>query len=186
MSNLSDEKLAVLSYKDKNYFDPLVDRYAYKIQKYIARITGNWPESEDVTQEVFIKAYENIASFNAKMKFSSWLYRIAHNESVNFIKKHYKVRHVEFNDEIKNHLSLENDALKKILEEENTKLIKEGLLKLNKKDQEILELYYFEDQSYLEIADILQMSVNSVGPTINRAKRKLKKIIDKINKNEKH
>lgn len=183
MANLSDEKLAALSYEDKNNFDPLVDRYANKIQKYIARLTGNWPESEDITQEVFIKAYENIASFNPKMKFSSWLYRIAHNESVNFIKKHYRVRHVEFNDEIKNNLSLENDALKKILDEENTRLIRESLFKLNAKDQEILELYYFENQSYLEIADILEMSVNSVGPTINRAKQKLKKIIDQ---NAKH
>ena len=86
----SDEELAILSLKDKENFSQIVNRYASKIQRYIARVTGNWQESEDINQEVFFKAYVNIASFNPKLKFSSWLYRIAHNESVNYIKKNYR------------------------------------------------------------------------------------------------
>ncbi|MDH4358428.1 MAG: RNA polymerase sigma factor [Candidatus Berkelbacteria bacterium] len=175
----SDEELARLTVRNKKYFDPLVGKYAQKIRAYIARLTGNWPDSEDITQEAFIKAYVNIASFNPKLKFSSWLYRIAHNEAVNYIKKHYRYRQVEFSDEIKNKLIDDSPALSKILEKENAKMVRDSLLKLNPRDREILELTYFEEKSYLEIADILEISVNSVGPTIKRSREKLKKIIKK-------
>jgi len=173
----SDEELARLTVGDKKYFDPLVSKYAQKIRAYIARLTGNWPDSEDVTQEAFIKAYVNIASFNPKLKFSSWLYRIAHNEAVNYIKKHYRHRQVEFSDEIKNKLIDNGPTLGKILEKENAKMVRDGLLQLKPREREILELAYFEEKSYLEIADILEMSVNSVGSTIKRSRDKLKKIL---------
>lgn len=179
MSDTTDEQLAILSYKNNKYFNEIVKRYTEKIRKYIARIISNWQESEDVTQEVFIKAYKNIASFNPKMKFSSWLYRIAHNESVNFIKKNYKIKQIEFKDEIKNDLLIINkDYLKKIIDNENANLIKIGLEKLKISEKEILELYYFEEKTYIEISDILQIPVNSVGPNISRAKKHLKKIIE--------
>lgn len=175
---MTDEKLASLSFEKEKYFEEIVERYTNKIRKYIARITGNWQESEDITQEVFIKAYTNIASFNPKMKFSSWIYRIAHNESVNFIKKHYKTQNVEYNDEIKKRFVEDNEALSKIFKKENKSLIKNGLFQLKEIDREILELYYFEEKSYLEISDILEISINSVGPKIKRAKNRLKKIIN--------
>ena len=177
MSNYSDEILARKTAKDQNAFNPLVEKYAEKIRRYIARIIGNWDEAEDLTQDVFLKAYKNINSFNPKLKFSSWLYRIAHNESVNFIKKHYRFKRVEFKDEIKNKLLEEKNALSKILEKENIKLARNGLLKLKTSDREILELFYFENKSYSEVSDILQMPINSVGPKVKRAKDKLKKMI---------
>ncbi len=176
---ISDEELAKLSRRDSKYFDQLVTRYARKIRRYAARLIGNWQESEDVTQDIFVKAYINIASFNPKLKFSSWLYRIAHNESVNFIKKNYRFRTVEFSDEIKNNLIENKSAYKKITEKENADSIRNGMSRLKVRDREILELAYFENKSYIEIADILQISVNSIGPTLNRAKIKLKNIIDK-------
>ena len=174
---ITDQELAEKCLKNSEYFNHLVDRYADKIRRYIARITGNWTESEDIAQDVFFKAYKNIASFNPQMSFSAWIYRIAHNESVNFIKKHYKFKNVEFNDEIKNKLTEDNEALKKIFSQEHVEIVQNGLKKLNQKDKEILELVFFEEKSYIEIADILQMHINSVGPTIKRAKDKLKKII---------
>jgi len=173
----SDEQLAKMTVSDKDNFNELVDRYAEKIQRYVARITGNRPESEDLTQEVFLKSYQNIASFNSKLKFSSWLYRIAHNESVNLIKKHYRTKHVSFNDEIKNKFQEDNLALKKIIDSDNSRQVRQSLEKMKLADREILELSYFEEKSYLEIADILEISVNSVGPKIKRAKDNLKKII---------
>lgn len=179
--NLSDEKLAELTLVNNDYFGELADRYSEKIRRYIARVIGNWQEAEDLVQDVFLKAYENIASFNSKMKFSSWLYRIAHNLAVNFIKKHYRFRQVEFKDEIKNELLQEDNQLEKISNNENKQMIRNALLQLKSRDREILELYYFEDKSYLEIVDILEMPINSVGSTIKRAKEKLAKIIKKIN-----
>jgi len=176
---LSDEELAQLCRQDSKHFDPLVTRYAEKIRRYIARLIGNWQEAEDLTQDVFVKTFTNIASFNPKLKFSSWIYRIAHNESVNFIKKNYRHRIVEFSDEIKNKLVDHGTNYRMILEKENTQAIRIGLAKLRHRDREIIELAYFEQKSYLEIADILRISVNSVGSMLNRAKKNLKKIIAK-------
>lgn len=176
---LSDEQLARLCRQDPRHFDPLVKRYAEKIRRYIARLIGNWQEAEDLTQDVFVKAYTNIASFNPKLKFSSWIYRIAHNESVNYIKKNYRYKTVEFSDEIKNSLIESGSAYKDILEKETAKSVQEGLGKLRPREREIIELAYFEEKSYLEIADILLVSVNSVGPLIKRAKDNLRNIIEK-------
>lgn len=176
----TDEVLAKLSQKEKIYFEELVDRYADSIRRYIARMIGNWQESEDVTQEVFLRAYLNISSFNVKLKFSSWLFRIAHNESVNYIKKHYKYQKVEFNDEIKNKLLDDKNILEKIVKDENREKVIKALTDLPERDREILQLFYFEEKTYLDISDILQISVNSVGPVINRAKIKLKKIFNAL------
>lgn len=171
---ISDEELAKKTIENPESFNPLIEKYAKKIRRYVARIIGNWQDSEDLTQEIFLKAYENIASFNSKLKFSSWLYRIAHNESVNFIKKNYRHKNIEFSDEIKNDLFNDKSTLQKIIEKEESKAVREGLLKLSSRDRELLELYYFEKKSYLEISDILKLSVNSIGPTIKRARLKLK------------
>jgi len=177
--SLSDEELAKLSRRESKNFDPIVKRYAQKIRRYIARLIGNWQEAEDLTQDVFVKAYTNIASFNPKLKFSSWLYRIAHNESVNYIKKNYRYKTVEFSDEIKNQLIDHASSYKNILARENIESVRSGIATLRPRDREIIELAYFEQKSYLEIADILQVSVNSVGPLMGRAKDNLKKIIEK-------
>lgn len=171
---ISDEQLAILVVGDKKQFEQLVSRYATKIQRYIARVTGNWQESEDITQEVFFKAYINIASFNPKLKFSSWLYRIAHNESVNFIKKNYRVKNVELHDNIDYGTTEDIKILESIDAKRNVKLIRSNLKKLSQREREIIQLVYFEEKSYIEVSDILRIPVNSVGPTLNRAKNKLK------------
>ena len=178
MMKPSDEQLAELTLKDKKNFNPLVNKYAPKIRVFIARIIGNWQEAEDLTQETFFRAYRGIASFNPKLKFSSWLYRIAHNQAVNYIKKNYRFKTVEFSEEIKNKFFEEKDILETVYEKENAEEIKKALFKLNSSSREILELAFFEEKSYLEIADILEISVNSVGPNIKRAKDKLKHILE--------
>lgn len=178
---ISDEELAAFTLKDKERFNELVHRYANKIRSYIARIIGGWQEAEDLTQEVFFKAYRHIASFNPNMKFSSWLYRIAHNESVNYIKKHYRYKTVEFDEGIKNKFTDDESILEKIDNQIDSQIIKMGLVELDPRSREILELSFYEEKSYLEIADILEISVNSVGPTIMRAKERLKRIIEEKN-----
>src|SRR4030042_3444732 len=140
MTDYTDKKLASQTTKNQNAFNPLVEKYAEKIRRYISRVIGNWDEAEDLTQDVFIKAYQNINSFNPKLKFSSWLYRIAHNESVNFIKKHYRFKQVEFKDKIKNKLVIEKNILEKIIEKDNAEMVGNGLGKLKISDREILEL----------------------------------------------
>lgn len=174
----TDEELAVIVLKDNSCFNVLIDRYTQKIRRYIAHIIGNWQESEDLVQDVFFLAYKNIAGFNPKLKFSAWLYRIAHNHSVNYIKKHYRAKIVEFDEAIQNdlaaHVNFEDEIDHKI----DRLILKKALGKLKPSEQELIYLFYEEEKKYEEIADILHLSINSVGPTLNRIKKKLKGIID--------
>jgi len=67
----------------------VVEKYEQKLMKYILRITSvDKEDAENILQEVFIKAYRNINSYNAKYSFSSWIYRIAHNHSLDFYRKY--------------------------------------------------------------------------------------------------
>jgi len=66
-------------------YDEIVKRYEKKLFSYIYRLVGNKEEAEDILQNVFVKAYKNIKTFDIERKFSSWIYRIAHNEATNLL-----------------------------------------------------------------------------------------------------
>ena len=181
---MSDEQLVQLSLKDQDSFYYLIERYEPKILRYIKRITNISPEeSEDLLQEIFIKVYRNLNRFNRKLKFSSWVYRIAHNEIINQYrkKKSYSATIDSFaeNDDtdylsgfIGEALDIDNDYISR----ENAEKVRAALAKLPDKYREVLILRYFEDQSYREISDILRKPAGTVATLINRAKSKFKKI----------
>jgi RNA polymerase sigma-70 factor (ECF subfamily) len=134
---------------------------------------------EDIVQEVFIKAFKNLQSFDLDRSFSAWIYRIAHNEFINHGKK--------FSRDITDFFDLEvifptlksNHNLEKDLQKEQDKLLLEqGLEKLPIKYREPLLLYYLEDLNYQEIADVLHIPTNTVGIRIMRGKAKLKDLIE--------
>ena len=84
----TDEELVILTLADQEYFLYLMKRYEQKLLAYIKRITSiSHEEAEDVLQETFIKTYLNLNNFDPDLKFSSWIYRIAHNEVINNFRK---------------------------------------------------------------------------------------------------
>ncbi len=88
MSEKTDEEIAVLVQRgDTEPFGELVTRYEQKMLRYARKFLLGKEDAEDRVQNVFLKAYENIRSFDATRRFSPWLYRIAHNEFINAIKK---------------------------------------------------------------------------------------------------
>jgi RNA polymerase sigma-70 factor (ECF subfamily) len=87
-SDYKDEEIVFQVQSGKvELFGVLIDRYEKKMARYAAKILNNLDDIQDVVQEIFTKAYVNIKSFDVKRKFSSWLYRVAHNEIVNVFKK---------------------------------------------------------------------------------------------------
>jgi RNA polymerase sigma-70 factor (ECF subfamily) len=133
-------------------------------------------ELEDVLQDVFIKTYKNLYDFNVNKKFSSWIYRIAHNEAVNYIKKHRKeafsldAKELEIIDE-KIDVKKEFDA--QLLKNK----IGKSLSLMKEKYREPLLLYYFEEKSYEEISDIMRIPRSTVGILIMRGKNILKEFL---------
>jgi len=182
IKHLTDEEL-VAAARDKNpeIFGEIVQRYQNKIFSYIKRLILNREDAEDVTQEVFIKVYRNLNGFDIRKKFSPWIYRIAHNEAVNYIKKksYFKILSIDQNEFLKNTMTQTEDLVEKIIKKENSRKLRDLLEKLSFKYKEVLVLKYYEEKSYEEISDIIRKPVNTVGTMINRAKSQLVELAKK-------
>lgn len=180
----SDEEIAgIVQSGDADAFGVLIDRYGAKMSRYARKFISNGDDIEDLVQEVFIKSYVNIQSFDIKRKFSPWLYRIAHNEFINALKKRKRAALPLPEHEINQPgLIAKEKADKPTNENEIKKILNQCLSKLDLKYREPLVLYYFEEMGYREIADILRLPVSTVGVRLSRAKEKLKEIYENENK----
>ncbi len=182
---MSDEELVDLTIENQENFSWLIERYQDKLLRYILRIANiSKEEAEDVLQDVFIKVYQNLNDFDLSLKFSSWIYRIAHNQVISNwrkIKARPKSVYFEVGDSVFNELISELDLQKegdKYFLKKNLENIFE---KLNPKYKEVLVLKFFEDKSYKEISDVLKKPVGTVATLISRAK---KAFIEEVKKQE--
>jgi|SRR3989344_1114831 len=177
---LTDEELASkVQAGDTESFGFLVERYEPKLKRYGTKFISNRAYIEDLVQDIFIKVYTNIQSFNTKMRFSPWIYRIAHNEFVNAIKKRVRTPLSFFDlDEVFPHLTSNETADGEAAESETKRMMDDCLDKLDSKYREPLILYYYEDMDYQEIAEIMHIPISTVGVRINRGKKLLRKIFD--------
>jgi RNA polymerase sigma-70 factor (ECF subfamily) len=175
----TDEQVAALVQRgQKESFGILMDRYERKLFSYGRKFLTGQDNIEDVVQEVFIKTYRNIQSFDTSQKFSPWIYRIAHNTFVNALRKNAKspVRFFDF-DTFLAHPVYE-DALPAEKEQQRLgEIIDRGLDKLSPEYREIIILYYIQNLSYKEIADILHLPIGTVSVRLLRAKKELKKFV---------
>lgn len=175
MDERSDETLARLVQDgDESAFKELVERYEPKMMRYAKRFLFGYDDAQDALQAVFIKAYRNIKSFDASRRFSPWLYRIAHNEFINIIKKKGREPIAFFDpDTIFPHPLSRHPADKAINEQEIQHALNSCLNELDAKYREPLVLFYFEELDYKQIAAVLRVPVATVGVRLSRAKRQL-------------
>jgi len=183
----SDEELVKLTLQDQDNFLYLVDRYKGKLLSYIRRLTNvNNEDAEDTLQEVFIKVYLNLNDFNDDLKFSSWVYRITHNQ---VISNHRKLKArpegyaVDIEDQAARKLAAEID----IAAGADSQLLKASISKvinnLPEKYREVLILKFWEEKNYQEISDIIKKPSGTVASTINKAKQEFKKELARQNIN---
>lgn len=176
----SDEELSVLLMaSDYGAMAILIDRYQAPLSRYLRRI-GVYKEEDvqDLLQNIFIKIYKNINSFNKDLSFSSWIYRISHNEAISFF-RHNKVRPegnmIEDSEEILFKTEDESINLSEEIDQTiNAKSLQKAMSELDQKYRDVLVLRYFEDRDYENISDILQIPKGSVATLIHRAKNQLK------------
>jgi RNA polymerase sigma-70 factor, ECF subfamily len=184
MNKISDRKLAkMVQNGDDDAFNILLKRYRSKIKRYGQKFLSNNMDIEDIVQDIFLKAYQNINSFDTKRKFSPWIYRIAHNEYINFLKKRDREPIRFFDPEVIFPFypsRIESDQLAK--DDELKDKLDSSLRKIKSKYREVLILYYYEDMSYQEISDILKIPVSTVGVRLKRARDKIRKEYEKKGK----
>ena len=176
--NKNDEEVIKLVGENPDFYQCLMERYEEKIMRYVKRITNVSHETaEDLVQEIFLKAYENINDFDADLKFSSWLYRIAHNHVISFWRKHRNEKKVfswDADDNLKNLFESDEDMAQDLEAKMTRETIGQLIAELQPVHQEVLVLKYSEDKSYEEISDILQKPIGTVGTLLLRAKAEFK------------
>ncbi len=178
MEELTDEDICIkVQQGDTQIFGTLVDRYEQKLKRYARRFLLDSLDGEDIVQNVFIKAYVNIQSFNTSMKFSSWIYRIAHNEFINAIRKRGTDNLSFFDpDTLFPHPIAKENPVKDLQDKETKELLDSYLNQLDSKYREPLILYYYEDMDYQGISEILHIPVSTVGVRLSRGKQALQAI----------
>lgn len=164
-------------------YEELVLRYQRKLILYVYRLIGVTEEAEDIVQISFLKAYQNLENFDAERKFSSWIYRIVHNEAVNYLKKRNRRFMVSWEDVSTSKDKLDIADERKTPEEELVwhevnEEVRMAIRKLPPQYRRILILRYYADKPYKDIGLILQKSQNTVGTLLSRAKKRLWKILD--------
>ncbi len=181
-SQKSDEELAVLALGDPGLFSHLIERYQEKLARYIRRISGvSIQETEDLLQDVFIKVYQNLNDFDDSLKFSSWIYRVAHNETIsNFRRKKARPQNaiLEDSQEFLSRLASDFNLEKEINRRELKDTVGKALEQIDEKYREVLVLRFFEEKDYREISDILKKPIGTVAAWLNRAKKQLKEHLE--------
>lgn len=176
MTEITDETIAQsVQNGDAEAFGELISRYETKLKRYGRKFLNTADEIEDLVQDVFIKSYTNIQSFNPELRFSPWIYRIAHNLFVNELKRKSRYGLTLFDaDTLLPFLPAQETADSDILEEELQQEIDALLALLPPKYREAIILHYFESLSYQEMSDILHIPITTVGVRITRARQKLR------------
>ena len=173
ISRLSDEQvIEVVRDKDKEMYAEIIKRYQIKLLRYASYIMGDEHMGADAVQEGLIKAYVNINGFDTKKRFSSWIYRIVHNEAMNVLKKRKSLQRMDDQIEFDSGVNLEDGFIKNEMVNHTHHCLE--LMPIMYREP--LSLFYLEEKSYGEISDILRIPVGTVGTRVNRAKGIMKKL----------
>lgn len=179
MVPISDLKLIELiqdpKTKDRG-FQLLMDYYQQRVYGIIRKMLIVHEDSDDVLQNTFIKAFRNIHKFNGKSTLFTWLYRIAVNESLNFLeskKRRFFFPIDDHHEVMENYLDksplIDGDAIQKFLQK--------AILKLPEKQRLIFNLRYYEDLNYEEISQITDTSVGALKASYHHAAKKIEEQI---------
>ena len=163
-----------------NAFETLVVEYEKNVYAITQRMTGNAEDAADMTQETFIKAYNSLSSFRGDSKFSVWLYRIATNVCLDFLRSRSRKPTVSLSmedddgEETQLDIADESQSPEVLLERGLTRdAVRRGLNALPPDYRQILLLREIQGLSYEEISDVLDLEVGTVKSRIFRARKRL-------------
>jgi len=182
--NLSDNaKLDLLNVQaamkgNQKAFEKLFLRYKDAIFYYLLRIVNNRTDAEDLTLECFGKAFRNINQYSTQYAFSTWLFRIASNTSIDFIRKRKKsIIKLETKDE--SHMDLPSFESKipspeqQIINKQNANYMRQKVSQLKDRYRILIELRYFKEYSYEEIAQEMDLPIGTIKAQLFRARKLL-------------
>jgi RNA polymerase sigma factor (sigma-70 family) len=169
---------------DREAFRWVVDRYKDMVYTLCLRMLTVEEDARDAAQEVFIKAYRSIGGFQERSKFSTWIYRVAYNHCISEIRRNVKV--IDLVDELPEHESGEReiDGMEMLLEEERKHYLQMAIEALPETDAVVVTLFYHEELSLEEIAEITGLTSSNIRIKLHRSRKKLYAILQQQLKSE--
>lgn len=177
---MPDEEVLIGQLKNPNTRDAsyrtLVATHKERLYWHIRKIVLNHEDTDDVLQNTFIKVFKHIDGFKGESKLYSWMYRIATNESINFLNKKANQMHVDIQtlqeqrvENLKADVYFDGDEIQLKLQK--------AIVSLPQKQQLVFNMRYFEDLKYEEISDILDTSVGALKASYHHARKKIEAIL---------
>lgn len=165
---------AILKNGETNAFAFLVDRYKHMVFTLAMKMIKNTEEAEEISQDVFLKAYQALDSFKGESKFSTWLYKIAYYRSLDYLKKHKRhLRTSSIDDEVEFHLPSVENTMAQLMVEERNSTLRKAIGQLPESDALVITLHYLEELSLKEIGNIMDLSVNTLKVRLFRSRKRL-------------
>ena len=166
---------------DQSAFTYLLDHYWNEVYGFMLKRTENETDTEDIVIETFAKAFDKIQTYNPEFQFNTWLIAIAKNVHIDMLRKRKSSLSVDFSNEddyrAYNLADTTPTAEDKIITEQNLSRLLQCIKELKPHYQEVIQLRYFQELSYQEIADHLGEPLNNIKIKLLRAKKLLAEII---------
>lgn len=182
----ADALLVQKTLESSEEFGRIIEKYQEPLRRYVRRIARPGPDELDILlQDIFIKAYENLNDFDQSLAFSSWIYRIAHNEAIDHIRRRKRFGGslddplrdddtTTLGDTIVSESNTSDDADQEYIK----KNIASVLDDLEPKYRSVLVLKFLEDKDYNDISDILRKPPGTVATLIHRAKKEFRRLAE--------
>src|SRR5688572_13382356 len=159
-------------------FNQLVRKYQQKVYWHIRKMVIDHEDADDLTQEVFIKVWKHLENFRQDAQLYTWLYRIATNECLNFLKSKKRKFFLPIND-VEAELTAKIDQADNLSGDEIQLKLQKALLKLPDKQRLVFNMKYYDDLKYEEISEILGTSVGALKASYHLAVKKIEEYVTK-------
>ncbi len=182
-SSLQDDALVERAVGgDENAYKKLVDKYERAIYFHILKMIRDKNQVEDLVQETFVKAFDNLNSYSTNYAFSTWLYRIATNHTIDYLRKK-KLKTLSIDEPMKTRdgdmeMQLpDEDAStdRSVIRKQRQQMVRQAIEDLPPKYRKVIQMRHMEEKSYQEIADVLDKPLGTVKAHIFRAREMLYK-----------
>lgn len=166
---------------DHNAYALLVERYKSYVFTLTLRFTKSREDAEEVSQDIFVKAYRSLADFKGTAKFSTWLYTVVNTTCITFLRKK-KLQVQSLDDERTFEVADSQDSgfrANQVEQKSRQNMVNQAIAMLNPDDAQIITLFYKNEQSLEEISQILSLEVNTAKVRLHRARGRLKEKMEK-------
>lgn len=183
---LSDEELVEKVRKNnQELYVEVVRRYQQPLFRYAITMVHDPDIAQDIVQEALIKAYTNLRSFNTKKKFSSWIYRITHNQAMDYFRSQRKLVSFEMLPELVSSLVSKSDVEATLDETLLREKIDQVIDQLPVQYRSVVALYYLEGKKYAEIGEVMKVPEGTVATWLRRSKIILAKALQEYEPKQK-